>query len=221
MGKKSNGDWFNEPVLNENAEANCPQCGSAMTREAVLCMVCGYNLKTGQYIDLPNKKSNAASTDKKRIRIYPVFIILVAAAFLLTMVVYVFYEPILEGNRDSLPADLTAKLPNRLERPKWMESMSKGALIGVYVSAISKDLDITHPMYVVGDTIMLRSESGKSGRGVFKGIDAENALLEAKGKSIPVPFSTLDTDCKLRADPEARVQYILEHANRRADAYMK
>ena len=194
-----------------------------MTRDAVLCMACGYNLNTGQYIDLPNKLARKKSEGK--FKPFSLLVSIGLTAFILTGVaVYVFYEPILEGNRSALPSGIREKLPIRLERPfypAWMKNMTHDALVAVYEQDIETKLLTSHPAYVNGDTITLKSQSGKAGQGIFRGTEEQHALLEAKGNLVRVPFSTLEENCRLRADSTGRKVYIFKMANRRAKALLK
>lgn len=223
MRKKSDGAWFKEPQEPSAEQVDCPKCCAAMTKEAVLCMQCGYNQTSGKYVELPQRPA-AISKKKKRslfARLGTLFAVFISLLFFAG---YVFYEPILEANRETLPDVLKEKLPERLSRPinpEWLRKMTKDALSAVYESEISNELTRSHPPYAVGDTVTLRSESGKSGRGIFQGVEAQDALLEAGGKTVRVPFISLNLDCRLRADRAGRQLYIYETASRRADAFLK
>jgi DNA-directed RNA polymerase subunit RPC12/RpoP len=49
-----------EPV---KAELKCPSCGQSLSPEAVLCINCGYNLKTGQMLSVVVETSDAGADD--------------------------------------------------------------------------------------------------------------------------------------------------------------
>lgn len=223
MGKAGNKDWFKEPVKGAENQSCCPKCYAAMTPEAVLCMLCGYNRTSGHYVELPRKP--AAKPQKKKHSVLSLIITSLAIILLtLALAVYVFYEPLLEENRALLSDAMKEQLPQKLNRPfnpKWMRRMTKDALIAVYEKDIEQSLLISHPPYSIGDTIILRSESGKSGKGVFQGADGQDALLLAGGKMVNVPFQSLEMDCRLRADKAGRRIHIYETASKRAEAFLR
>lgn len=193
-----------------------------MTKEAVLCMLCGYNRMTGEYVELP-AKLRTAPKKKKRNPLSFIGSAFLAFFLLLFIAGYVFYEPILESNRDLLSDRLKEKLPRTLSRPinpKWLRKMTCDALVTVYEADIAKDLTQTHPPYAIGDTVTLQSDTGKSGQGIFQGVEGRNALLKAGGKTIQVPFLSLNLDCRLRADRAGRQVYIFTTATQRAEAFL-
>src|SRR5437879_5178502 len=42
-------------ALAPEAEKHCPSCQARMAPEAVLCLECGFNLKTGEKLEAPKK----------------------------------------------------------------------------------------------------------------------------------------------------------------------
>lgn len=223
MRKKRNGEWFQEPPEKAAEQASCPKCYAAMTKEAVLCMLCGYNRTSGKYVELPAKPA-AGPKKTKRNALSQTGTILLFFVILLFLVGYIFYEPILEQNKSWLSDSLKEKLPQRLSRPinpKWLRKMTKDALIAVYESEISTEFTVSHPLYATGDTVILQSDSGKSGQGIFQGMEEQHVLLKAGEKMVRVPLVSLNLDCRLRADQAGRQIYIYETASRRADAFMK
>ena len=223
MRRKNNDEWFREPQDPSAELVRCQKCDAAMTKEAVLCMLCGYNRTTGKYVELPPKPSVARKKKKQAAR----SLVLTASVVLFLLLIiagYVFYEPLLEENKDRLPDALKEKLPQRRSRPinpEWLRKMTLDALISVYESDVAEELTLTHPPYAAGDTVILLSDTGKTGQGIFQGAEEQDALLRAGGKIVRIPFLSLNLDCRLRADRAGRQVYIYTTATQRAEAFLK
>jgi len=54
-------------VPDEPAEAasECPECGSALAEEAVICVQCGYNLKTGEHMHAASAEPEDADAEEE------------------------------------------------------------------------------------------------------------------------------------------------------------
>ncbi len=220
MDKKSKAERLSEPVTDESVEASCPQCGSAMTNEAVRCMICGYNLETGQGVNFPALEMKPA---KKRPTKTWIQFVLIGSILIGVPYSYIHYEALMLKYRHLLPKGFGHSLPDYFHRPfypRWMKEMQYKSINRAYVDMVSREMNEKAPTFKINEPVTLLLTNGKAPCGVYKGSDNEDILLETDNGIVEISLNNLETRSRAQCDKNKRQEIIDKVAHSRTLAFL-
>ena len=208
----------------------CTSCGSIMAPEAVICIQCGYDTRTGsQYLDNPQKsrtlqwvlwgvgliilaglaKTFVFKSEVKEVSPpvaasapqAPVPAVSVAATGETAAV-----QPVtgVQTAQPSAAAAVTNKSPVDIEK-----------LAAEYRARLTEQLATTYPLYAPGDAVVLRRANGMVHRGTLVELKPAAVVVAGGGQTNEIPMTALDRASRLRCDPSFRVQAVDFHVQKR------
>lgn len=216
------------------AYRNCPSCGSLVQEEAVFCVQCGYNFKTG-------KRYGEVGVRTKMIRN------LMAVAGLVILCVAVF--ALVRSLRDSpdtemkpevtdvpmavvatsavaaavaAPGEPASTIPD-LEGAEALSNVLEQTDIDSALAQMEQDfkntlkaqLDKKYPAYTKGEVVALRKSNGMVHRGTLEVVTRELAVIIQNGRHTEISLSELDRETRLRCDTAFREKWINAQVKKR------
>ena len=211
----------------------CPSCGLTMASEAVICIQCGYDTRTGsQYLDNPQKSRTLQW-------VLWGFGLIILAGLVKT---FVFKGGTGEGQETDVPPALQAPVAEISETPgaTTNETAEAQPATGVqtslppavadatdkspvdiakleveYRAILNKQLATTYPMYAPGDAVVLRRVNGLVHRGTLAELKPDAVVVVAGGQTNEISLKVLDRASRLKCDPKFRVQIVNFHVQKR------
>jgi hypothetical protein len=231
-------------------ESRCPACGAALQPAAVICIQCGYDLRSGRRVD-----------EESAPRRNPWGIVGVALLVLLAVGLVVYRIRGTATATPGIPAEsastqapavttpppapaptaetnaaATSATPPPIATNGAMAEVTatetnaipeEPALDPAMVAAeerprVAGQLDQTYPLYEVGDELELRTTNGLIQRGVFAGRTEEQLIVRINSNQTKnVDFTFLDRGSRVRCDPQFRERYIDFHVQQRVQKIMQ
>lgn len=212
------------------AYRNCPSCGALAQEEAVFCVQCGYNFKTGR-----RYAETAART--KLIRNVLASVALLVLCGVAFMVIRSRLDSLKSGEQSAeqprtapMPAASATSTPAMVAAPAGeptvatVETEGAGALSNVleqsdidstlgkmaqdFKAALEAQLDKKYPRYAKGEAIALRKSNGMVQRGTLDVVTLTLVVLIQNGRHTEIPLAELDRETRLRCDPVYREKWI-------------
>ena len=216
------------------AYRNCPSCGALVQEEAVFCVQCGFNFKTGKRYG----EVTAQARMIRRLLSLAALIALCAVAFVVIRSRWFSGGDAGEPKIVAAPApagtttSATTAVGVREEAvPASPEMEGVGALSNVFEqtdidSALAKmeqefkntlkaQLDKKYPMYAKGETVALRKSNGMVHRGTLEVVTRELAVIIQNGRHTEIPLSELDRETRLRCDVSYREKWVNAQVKKR------
>jgi DNA-directed RNA polymerase subunit RPC12/RpoP len=214
----------------------CPSCESTMPPEAVICLQCGYDTRTGsRYLDNPQKPRMLQW-------VLWGFGLLILAGLAKT---FLFHGRTGEAQGPVTPpaqqapgkaassADIvspetaaaqpvvgtvTAQPPGMAAMPKRApEQVTK--LEAEYRATLNEQLATTYPMYAPGDSVVLRRVNGLVHRGALVALKPDVVVVAQDGQTNEVPLKVLDRASRLKCDPAFRAQVVDFQVQKRVNEF--
>jgi hypothetical protein len=211
----------------------CPSCGASMAAEAIICIQCGYDTRTGsQYLDNPQKSRMLQW-------VLWGFGLIILAGLAKT---FVFKGGSVE-DRDMVvsparqapavpesaaptatPGETAAQQPaagvNTATPPAVVSATNKSPvdiekLESEYRATLNDQLATTYPMYAPGDAVVLRRVNGMVHRGTLVALKPDAVVVVGGGQTNEIPMKVLDRASRLKCDPAFRVQIVDFHVQKR------
>lgn len=211
----------------------CPSCGATMAAEAVICIQCGYDTRTGsQYIESPQKSRvlqwmlwgvgliilaglvkafvlKSGSGEDQEVVIPPAQQTPVAATPITpatTAGETAAVQPVAGVQTSPTPVDAAVTKKGPVDVVK----------LGVeYRAALNEQLATTYPMYAPGDAVVLRRVNGLVHRGTLIELKPDAVVVVVGGQTNEIPLKVLDRASRLKCDPAFRVQIVDFHVQKR------
>lgn len=223
-------------------DASCPSCGAAMAADAVVCLACGYDKRTGRRADdappprnnpivlavlgilivgalgvtayrLMGKPAAAPESPAPQAPAAPVEAPVSAPAPEPTVA-----TPVETNAAPEAPA--AAAEPAAAETPE--PEPDGDALAAEQRAWAAAQVDKVAPMFSSGEHVELRLTNGIVQRGVFRGVEEDGLRLETAATDVRlVPLASLDRGTRVRADSGFRDRYIEFRARQRAQELQK
>lgn len=214
----------------------CPSCKSTIGRDAVLCIRCGHDFKTGKKIAKPSWTAQHKGA------------VLASAAGLVGLVAALAFAlwpkslpppiapitpPLAVQPAAPTPPPVAAPVPVPLPpaavvqpaapppppapaQPVVKQAETDRAAFEAKKHraelALRQKLDAGKPMYKIGSAVELRRKNGVIDKGTLQGISGigtnRAALVVNPTRKTAVPLVSLDPDSRIRLDPEYREAFI-------------
>ena len=84
-----------------------------------------------------------------------------------------------------------------------------------YRARLNDQLATAYPMYSVGDEVVLRRVNGLIQRGTLNELKPDSVVIITSGQTNVIPMKVLDRASRLKCDPEFRVQMVNFHVQKR------
>lgn len=229
------------------AAHRCPSCGAELPDGAVLCVQCGYDLRSGRRVDeevAPRANplvvagvallvAVAAGLAAWRIlgsgpapvTVIPAPVDTAPAAPAVTAEVAMVAAPA-EPAPDA-PATNTPEAAAMVPETVANEEPAAPALDPAVVeagqrAAVTEQLDRMAPLYTAGDEIELRLTNGLVQRGRFVSrSEAALVVQVASNQNKTLDFVLLDRGSRVRSDPQFRARYIDFHTRQRTQKVLQ
>lgn len=233
----------------DGASGKCPSCGAAMAEDAVICLSCGFDTRTGRRAD------DEAPPRQNPLLVAALAVVIVGA----TAVVLV--RAMKKEDTAATPASATAPVaspplpqattdaPSNLS-PVAAESTAATTVPSPQAAVASPadtapaapadaaadwdavaqkqrdlaaaQLDRVAPMFEAGGAVELRMTNGIVQRGVLRALTDEHLVLEVSSNDVrQIALPALDRSTRVRADLDYRDRYIDFHAQQRVRELMK
>ena len=232
---------------NLSGSKTCPSCKSTIGRDAVLCIRCGHDFKTGKKIVKPSW----VAQHKGAVLASSVGLIVVIAALVFVLWPKTLPPPIAPITPPLLaeppaappppapppppptatvvqpvpPPPKTAPAPTPAQRAAKQAEADRASFEAKKRQAEQKlrqQLDAGKPMQKVGSIVELRRKNGVIDKGTLRGFAGTGtnriAVLVSPTKKSGVPLVSLDPDSRIRLDPEYREAFIRHLLNNPAPA---
>ena len=201
----------------------CPACGVSLLDGAVICVKCGFDLRTGKRVSMQiahNRTlqilllamgviiivmlAKSVFMDRKGgepIQVLPAVtseqasVSMAASNVAPSMAVVVTSAPV-SGAVSATGTPATAEAEASLANTAEMQRL------------YAQQLDRRSPMFVKGESIALRRANGMMHRGFFIGVQGTNAVLLAGKERIEVPLAVLDQPSRIRSDEAYRKKWV-------------
>jgi len=221
----------------------CPACDATMAEDAVICIHCGFDTRTGLRLE----------TDNPRARLFQMVakVLLVAviagaawmaykrlvpsesapAAAAAPQVVATAAEPAPAAAPASpVAAAPTTAIAGLVVTQSLVVTQAQAAASGAatnltpqdlvlmeqkYRESVVRQMDQFYPPYAVGATVVLRRVTGLVHRGMIQEFRKESVVLLADGAGVEVPLVSLDQTSRLRCDAAFRTQFIAFQVRKR------
>ena len=217
------------------AYRNCPSCGALIQEDAVFCVQCGYNFKTG-------KRYGEVGARAKMIRN-----LLAGAGLVILCIAVLVLVRSLRGSSDagmmtpeimdapkavvattstvaavaapgeaaSTAADLEGAeaLSNVLEQTDIDSALAQ--MEQDFKNTVKAQLDRKYPAYAKGEMVALRKSNGMVHRGTLEVVTRELAVIIQNGRHTEISLSELDRETRLRCDPAFREKWINAQVKKR------
>lgn len=232
----------------ENAsESRCPSCGAGLPDGAVLCVQCGYDIRSGRRVD------EEAAPRANPLMIAGVALLVAVAVGLVawrilasdTSTVSTSSVPVVATSAPPpaaapVPVEPVASVPS----PGPAVAQSTGTVFAVAEVptnevpappvldpavveaeqrvAVIEQLDQMVPLYEAGDEVELRLTNGLVQRGAFVSRSEQALVVQvSSNQTRTLEFILLDRGSRVRSDPQYRTRYIDFHAQQRAQKIIR
>lgn len=213
----------------------CPSCGAAMAQDAVICVRCGFDTRTGVSWQAKQPRKNIVG-----VVLGVVGVIIVAGWLHLWLKAKRQSGPIGEMPAVvapvSQPQATQAAAPSSAQAPVT-ESPTTDVAVAEAAPAASVDdeekstevvgqpareeletqltqaLNARYPMYARGGQAVLRQNNGLVHRGEVIALGTNAVTLKTETGIKEIPFAALDKESRLRCDPEARRRLVALRVN--------
>lgn len=218
------------------AYRNCPACGGLIQEDAVFCVQCGYNFKTG-------KRYGEVGARAKMIRN-----LLAGTGLVILCIAVLVLVRSLRGSSDtgmtpeitdapmavvattSVPTAVAAVAPGEtastatdLEGAEALSNVLEQTDIESALAQMEQDfkntvkaqLDKKYPAYAKGEMVALRKSNGMVHRGTLEVVTRELAVIIQNGRHTEISLSELDRETRLRCDPAFREKWINAQVKKR------
>mgnify|MGYP003589042756 CR=1 FL=1 len=213
----------------------CLSCGAAMATDAVICIHCGFDARTGSpYIANPQKprmlqwvlwgvgliilaglaKSVLLKGEPEAVPLAaapvsqePVVASQAAATAVATGETAAAVEPV-AGVQTAAPSAVAASAPKR--SPEEMKKIEAD-----YRAALNRQLATSYPVYTPGNAVVLRRINGQVHRGTLAGLKPDAVVVVSGGQTNEIPMKLLDRASRLKCDPAFRAQVVDFHVQKR------
>ena len=210
----------------------CPSCGATMAQEAVICIQCGYDTRTGsQYLDSPQKSRTLQW-------VLWGFGLIILAGLAKTFVFkgsaggqQAMVAPSTQQSADTAPAAPAATngetsaaqpvvgvqtaLPPAGAAATNKSPVDIAKIEAEYRAKLNEQLATTYPMYAPGDAVVLRRVNGLVHRGTLAELKPDAVVVVAGGQTNEVPMKALDRASRMKCDPVFRSQAVDFHVQKR------
>ena len=211
----------------------CPSCGGTLPPEAVICIQCGYDTRTGApYFDRPRKSRTLQWI------LWGVGLIILAGlakSFVSKKGIGKELETILTAppkapvaspakprplvTNDPVAAPAAAGAPVSAAAAQSLATNKSPVDIAKmeaeYRARLNDQLSTSYPMYSVGEEVVLRRVNGLIQRGTLNELKPDSVVIITAGKTNVIPMKVLDRASRLKCDPEFRVQIVNFHVQKR------
>lgn len=206
----------------------CPKCGAVMGADAVICIQCGYDQRSGlQFSGKPETKGRKS------------WLMALTGLVILGGLAWTLFKPekdtVLSAppdtSRDSIGSSVAPAPPTP---EPVIEAADENVSTTVDTNApaapveadagrseeevrraedelrawLTQQLVQTHPVFTNGEFVAIRRTSGMVQRGVYLGINSNTVVLMADGHPTRIPLAVLDHPSRLRSDVAAREKFI-------------
>lgn len=208
----------------------CPACGAPMAEEDIVCVECGYNVRTGR---APREEVPAKSRVLR-------WAILGAGLVILAGLARGIYQRRVAGPAEMPPPSESAPpaVAPVTEQPETIApTPAEGIAEQVDVvettgaegesgegqgeegpdlvmlqkelrQRMHSELDQKLPLFKQGESVEVRRRSGRVSRGILTERRKDEVVLVAAGEVIEVPYKELDQTSRLRCDRQFRDQFV-------------
>ncbi len=189
----------------------CPSCNTQAGREAMLCVQCGYNFKTGE-------KATGGSWFAKH-----KFLVLSQIAgviFSIAILAFVFWPEQKTTHSSGSTAKVSVKpvaVPSAKEIAATEAEAERAAFKDKKKQAeatLRRQFDEREPLYHVSETVELRRQNGVFHKGTLQGFSGEGtnrlAVVATSVGEVGIPLTTLDKPSRRRIDADYR-ERVIQH----------
>ena len=216
------------------AYRNCPSCGSLVQEEAVFCVQCGYNFKTGKRY---GEVSAQVRMVRKLVAIAGLVILGAVALFIIQSrwssrdaggKPEVMDAPMPAVTATSVTAvvaipEETVSTSPEMEGPEALSNVLEQTDIDSALAKMEQEFKNTlkaqlgkkYPMYTKGETVALRKSNGMVHRGTLEVVTRELAVIIQDGRHTEISLSELDRETRLRCDTSFREKWINAQVKKR------
>ncbi len=214
----------------------CLSCGAAMATDAVICIHCGFDARTGSpYIVNPQKPRMLQWV------LWGVGLIILAGLAKSVLLkgkpeavspsaVTVSQEPVVAAATATVTAAATGETAAAVQPvagvqtaapPAVAESATKRSpeemkkIEADYRAALNRQLATTYPVYAPGNAVVLRRINGQVHRGTLAGLKPDAVVVVSGGQTNEIPMKLLDRASRLKCDPAFRAQVVDFHVQKR------
>lgn len=231
----------------EPAETRCPSCGAVLPEEAVICVQCGYDFRSGRRVD------EEAAPRSNPLLIAGVALLVAVAAGLVAWRILgsspppppvsppapVVAAPAPPAEPTPAPAVASNPAPAEVvatntpstnlvdtvaetNAPPAVPAVDPAVVEAEQRNAVEAQLDQMAPLYNAGDELELRLTNGLVQRGVFAS-RTETALVVkiSSNQTRAVEFTLLDRGSRVRSDPQYRARYVDFHVQQRVQKILQ
>ena len=216
-----------------SGDRKCPSCGMKMAAQAVICIQCGYDTRTGsQYLDNPQKSRMLQW-------VLWGFGLLILAGLAKTFVFTggtgedrgTVVPPLQQAPVAAVPAETPATtsetaavqaaagvqpaVPSAAADVTNKSPAEIAELEAEYRARLNEQLATTYPMYAPGDAVVLRRINGMVNRGTLTELKPEAVIVVGGGQTNEIPLKALDRSSRLKCDPALRAQVVNFHVQKR------
>ncbi len=207
----------------------CPACNGSMAAEAIICVQCGYDTRTGR----PLSPQGAGMKLLK-----PIFTLL---GVIIVGGIAWSYMRMRSGSGimgDPVPAPIAPATPvaeappvqppapattMELEAAQEAEqelavqetAPERGPSLEEIQKKMTAALDARYPMFTPGSAVVLRRTNGLVHRGTLVAYGQDFVALKTEEGQIQVPFDAMDSQTRMLCDAEFRGKYV-EHRSKQA-----
>ena len=218
----------------------CPACDATMSDDAVICIHCGFDTRTGLRLETDNPRARMFQMVAK---ILGVLVVVAGAWFALK-----WYSSRWATLPEPMPPPVAAPAaaPEEVVAPaaptttmvaaglvvtqSVVVTQSQASATGSatnmtpeelalmearYLESVTRQTDQYYPFYSVGSTVVIRRVTGLVHRGTIKEFRKESVLLDSDGSAMEVPLATLDQASRLQCDQQFRAQFIAFQVRKR------
>lgn len=202
----------------------CPHCSGSMMPDAVICVQCGYDLRTGRAF------TEAGAGLKQMKPLLTVLGLLIVAGIAWSVMRSrsdsgIMGEPApapapqaqTAPAPEVTPAPVVIEQPAQIEDVPPVESRKEEAPPVAPVpteppeemrARLTRSLNDRYPMFTPGSAIAVRRLNGLVHRGELIVLGAESVALKADNQVLEVPYNVLDRASRLRCDAEFRKKLV-------------
>ena len=194
---------------------SCPHCDTPMGAHDMICMECGYNTQTGEFI-----RTTTSGRRGPRLGVWLLLFLVIVTAWI------GFRRPEwIEPGRRALVAtyrwareavnpvpevsgeDPVAPEPASSEDREEPDDRAAGS----QRAEIQDRLNREYPPLVPGQSATFELDDGSTFRGEFRGVEGDQAVIKREdGRLVRGPLNRLSRETRLRCDPQARAKWVEE-----------
>ena len=205
-----------------NGERICPSCKHPLPEDAVVCVGCGFNLKTGAHIETRTAKTKDMPFLKRGLGLLAITAAAIALFAQRDRLKDLLGKPAPGAPEEVVamtaekPAASSAEKPlvtssEALAPPDDDGSFTIADLLNAaegYKESVSVALQRMRPLAQTNATVDLRLINGRVKKGVLRTVTSSNLWISVGAQTETVPLAKIDPNDRLLCDPRFRDQWV-------------